>query len=155
MCAFVFWVLAFMFFIFYSFCYKVTKLCGVAKFRDCSSPEPQHHPKMGKNGSSSEKEKEKIMVHTINREKGGFVYGEFFTINLSNGEIEEVPYVLAGGDQGLNSMVSICSTAYVVGGLSLAYGERGTIKPPNSRTDSKKMHHMGDKWSLRWHGKVK
>ncbi|KAK9673932.1 hypothetical protein RND81_12G199700 [Saponaria officinalis] len=146
MCAFVFWVLAFTFFIFCSFCYNVTKLRGVSKFKDCSSPEPQHHPKMGKNGSSSsKKEKEKIMVHTINREKGGFVYGEFFTINLSNGEIEEVPYVLAGGDQGLNSMVSIGSTVYVVGGLRLAYGERGTIKPPNSRTDNKKgiLYHQG------------
>ncbi|KAK9673930.1 hypothetical protein RND81_12G199500 [Saponaria officinalis] len=130
MCAFVFWVLAFTFFIFCSFCYKVTKLRGVSKFRDCSSPE---------------KEKEKIMVHTINGEKGGFVYGEFFTINLSNGEIEELPYVLAGGDQGYNSMVSIGSTVYVVGGLSLAVGERGTIKPPNSRTDSKKgiLYHQG------------
>ncbi|KAL9232742.1 hypothetical protein vseg_007813 [Gypsophila vaccaria] len=100
--------------------------------------------KKKKGGGNGELRSEKIMVHTINKEEK-FVYGEFFTINLGNGEIEECPYVLTGGDHGLNSMVRIGSTVYVVGGLELADGEWGTIKPPNSHTNNKKalLFHRG------------
>ncbi|XP_074289607.1 uncharacterized protein LOC141614742 [Silene latifolia] len=90
-------------------------------------------------------EKEKIMVHTINVEERRFVYGEFLTINLSNGEIEELPYVLIGGDHGLNAMVSIGSIVYVVGGLELEDGKKASIKPSNSRVNNKKefLYHHG------------
>lgn len=77
------------------------------------------------------------MLHTISVEEGKFVYGEFFTINVKNGKIEELPYILVGGDNGLNAMVSIGSTVYVVGGATREDGEKAATKPSKSRLDNK------------------
>lgn len=84
-------------------------------------------------------EKEKIFVHVINGDAGGFRYGEFYTIDLRKRQVSECPYALLA-DTGFNSMVSLGSIIYVVGSLRPEL-IRCKTKPPHSGCTKKGHYH--------------
>lgn len=83
--------------------------------------------------------KEKIFVHVLNGDAGGFRYAEFYTIDLSKGQVSECPYALLT-DTGFNSMVSLGSIIYVVGARRPEFIMCQT-KPPHSGCTKKGHYH--------------
>ncbi|XP_074311997.1 uncharacterized protein LOC141647624 [Silene latifolia] len=106
---------------------------------------PRHKKKKGiegkKRGSISQ-EKDKIFLHAVVHDEEKFNYGKFLTIDLKKGQVSECPYALLA-EQGLNSMVSIGSVIYVVGGIK-PDGMKCNKRPPNSSSGNKKgIYHKG------------
>lgn len=86
-----------------------------------------------------EKEKEKIFLQVLHGDVGGFKYSEFYTIDMRNRQVLECPYALLA-DLGWNSMVSLGSVIYVVGGLKPEH-IRVNTKPPHSECTKKGIYH--------------
>lgn len=60
--------------------------------------------------------KEKIFLHFVCIDVGGFQFSEFYTLDMCNGQVSECPYALLE-DSGLNAMVSVGSVIYVIGAV--------------------------------------
>lgn len=83
--------------------------------------------------------KEKIFLHVLSGDAGGFRFSEFYTLDMRNGQVSECPYALLA-DSGFNSMVSVGSVIYVVGCLR-PDNRRCITKPPHSRCTKKGHYH--------------
>ncbi|KAK1363201.1 hypothetical protein POM88_038762 [Heracleum sosnowskyi] len=83
--------------------------------------------------------KDKIFLHVLSGDAGGFQFSEFYTLDMRNGQVSECPYALLA-DSGFNSMVSVGSVIYVIGCLR-PDNVRCIIKPPHSRCTKKGHYH--------------
>ncbi|KAL1834354.1 hypothetical protein ACET3Z_004005 [Daucus carota] len=90
--------------------------------------------------STSSVVKEKIFVHALCSDTGGFQFSEFYTLDMRNGQVSECPYALLA-DSGLNVMVSVGSVVYVVGCCRPHGIRRCLTKPPHSQCTKKGHYH--------------
>ncbi|KAL6523758.1 hypothetical protein OROGR_017361 [Orobanche gracilis] len=83
--------------------------------------------------------KEKIFLHVLSGDAGGFQFSEFYTLDLRKSQVSECPYALLE-DSGSNSMVSVGSVIYVIGAQTPDHISCKT-KPPDSRCTKKGHYH--------------
>ncbi|KAK1363199.1 hypothetical protein POM88_038760 [Heracleum sosnowskyi] len=83
--------------------------------------------------------KDKMFVHALRNDGGGFQFSEFCTLDTRNGKVSDCPYALLA-DTGFNSMVSLGSVVYLVGGLRPEH-IRCKTQPPHSRCTKKALYH--------------
>ncbi|KAK1363194.1 hypothetical protein POM88_038755 [Heracleum sosnowskyi] len=83
--------------------------------------------------------KDKIFVHALRNDGGGFQFSEFCTLDMRNGKVSDCPYALLA-DTGFNSMVSLGSVVYLVGARRPEQ-IRCKTQPPHSRCTKKALYH--------------